>query len=513
LAVARAYLDMKLKEPFFEEKIVCLALALGLATCQHEEADGELFSYVSVVDIHTVGAFSKEWCANKQQDWIQQNSNDTPTSWCHCYRCGQSLVISCRKMEVTPDTARDIDIGPFQSTVCHACAEHVCSESEICPLSRDAVPLLVLAAYAAGGRAPVRVKVPTANDVYTISLLEKGEHVTPDGVKLCTLLNAFVYQSPFDTDLIDAFAQWAALAKKNSNGGYIIGEGLKEFMKNRESVPKRESVVGKYQTITLDGVLKVQKSRTLKQGLCDVVNALHDKVHSLHKAIKSVCEHPLEGDMGGGSVMTFISFQIPRDNKPESLHGTPAHADQGPGVNAAVALTREGLEKGKVLALWFWMNWHVDGVFDAIEAAISAPEAPVGLFEKFEEYGGLRRIQGDLKPRGSVKAFPRLSEEEMRYLHTKVPHGTKIVEQCHGDVVMVPPGVVHTVTNLMPSLKVAYDLLPDGEFLRVLLLHWMVVVPYIGQLNAEDYVSLQPTLLECFDDFYHFSCATGAAHQ
>lgn len=350
LACARGYLAEKLKEPFFEEKLVCFALGIGLGTCQHEEVDGKICTSVSVVGVDEVKAYSKEWCEKKLQDDLRQNSNDTPTNWCHCYRCGQSLVISCRKMLVVPDSERDKGDSPFQSTVCHACAEHEGSESEICPLSRDSAPLILLAAYAAGGHTPVRVQLPTANDVHKFSLLENGGLDTHEGVQSCTLLNAFVYKSAFDTGLMDAFAQWAALAKKNG-GGYILGDGMKDFMRGKETVPKRESLVSKYQTITLDGVVKVEKSRTFKQHECDVLNAVHDKVHALHKAINSACEHSLKGEPQGGEVMMFISFQIPADNKPESLHGTGAHADQGPGVNAAVALTNEGLKKGNIFIM------------------------------------------------------------------------------------------------------------------------------------------------------------------
>lgn len=94
------------------------------------------------------------------------------------------------------------------------------------------------------------------------------------------------------------------------------------------------------------------------------------------------------------------------------------------------------------------------------------------------------------RPHGLATAGKaHLSTEEMETLRGVFGEKMVVLEQKGGDMVFVPPGWVHQVTNLQPCLKVAWDTYDARHYEQYCLLHRRIACKYFGSTMADDYMS------------------------
>jgi oxalate decarboxylase/phosphoglucose isomerase-like protein (cupin superfamily) len=71
----------------------------------------------------------------------------------------------------------------------------------------------------------------------------------------------------------------------------------------------------------------------------------------------------------------------------------------------------------------------------------------------------------------------------------------KLVMQCDGDVVHVPPGWVHMVVNTAASVKVAFDMVKASAMVRYAM-SWARIATQVTKHNAPDYMDFPAHAVE-----------------
>jgi hypothetical protein len=218
------------------------------------------------------------------------------------------------------------------------------------------------------------------------------------------------------------------------------------------------------------------------------------ELHKIKDALKQqYSDAAFLNQLDDSSIMLFLNMQ----SKPGS--GTSIHADRMFGVNVAFALRKEDL--GNVLAYWLFFDPSPDSI-KAVNAFLSS-QASQKLRTKFPN--GFARpptvnpktgkfLQGGdeevLKHVGAD--LGHLDKTDMDELVNGCGQHVRLVGQRSGDVVTLNPGWVHSVYNMLPSLKVAFNALLDSQMLLLAVMGDVVGSQLLGQNSAEDYaVSLQ----------------------
>lgn len=171
--------------------------------------------------------------------------------------------------------------------------------------------------------------------------------------------------------------------------------------------------------------------------------------------------------------MLFLSMQ--------GGDGTGLHWDITRGLNVAFSLT-----PGVTGPLAYWLfipPWE----FEEFIAFVQSGNCVKVVRDKFEE---AIRIKTD---------FPLLSADEMFQLHRQVPNLVRIVSQSHGQVVHVAPGWIHSVVNVLPNWKLAFDFERLEEFPLYAYYRKIFGSGFFQDRCPEDYVTLDAVIKDNVD--------------
>jgi hypothetical protein len=207
-------------------------------------------------------------------------------------------------------------------------------------------------------------------------------------------------------------------------------------------------------------------------------------VHEIKDALKKqYADAACLDQLDDSSIMCFINIR--------RGSGTITHADRMFGVNAAFALREEDL--GKVLAYWLFFDPSPDSI-QAINTFIQSSRKLKSKFPKgfvrpptVNHKTGKFLQGGDVTGLKDVGAFELLDKADMDELVRGCGEHVQLVEQRSGDVVTLQPGWMHSVYNMLPSLKVAFNALLQAQMLLVAVMEDVVGSKLVGQRGAEDY--------------------------
>jgi hypothetical protein len=152
--------------------------------------------------------------------------------------------------------------------------------------------------------------------------------------------------------------------------------------------------------------------------------------------------------------------------------GTGLHVDWSEAYNIAFAVGSSASGERLVLAVWVFL--HPNHLAEAVAwIKDHVPRAKQGVLAVPKEQR------------------PLLSEEEVRQMHAALPAGAVVVlEQAAGDVVHVPPGWVHQVSNKQPCIKVAWDVHDELQYGTYVAVMQQIVSPWFKQHMAADYMGV-----------------------
>jgi hypothetical protein len=165
--------------------------------------------------------------------------------------------------------------------------------------------------------------------------------------------------------------------------------------------------------------------------------------------------------------------------------GTGLHLDWTQAYNIALALASTGA--GDVLAIWV-------GIAPCAVAAADAWLRSLKL-----EGSNQRLFPEGLRTKGRVRLDDNMVHQLQ--LHLSNLHGSNsvvVLEQRHGQVVYMPPGWVHQVTNKEPCVKLAWDYYEPSNFGKYALVHDMAAKLF-GDAMADDYVSVHQVVEKILD--------------
>ena len=167
--------------------------------------------------------------------------------------------------------------------------------------------------------------------------------------------------------------------------------------------------------------------------------------------------------------------------------GTGFHLDWTEAYNIAFSAGSAAVASDTVLAVWVFINPLLVGEADAwIKGTIKTSKRkhrqstqvsrwPDGFASSAEDRVHLKG--GDL-------------ERFMEYMHTlSTPNPVVILEQKPGQLVHVPPGWVHQVTNMSPNVKVAWDYYDASNMHKYVELQHKLASRYFKGSMARDYMS------------------------
>lgn len=143
--------------------------------------------------------------------------------------------------------------------------------------------------------------------------------------------------------------------------------------------------------------------------------------------------------------------------------GTGLHLDWTEAWNIAFAVIASDI--GAVLAVWVFIH----------------PSAVSTADQWLKEHGSA----GGFATPGKVV----LDDDDVAGLKAALPPGSVVIlEQHAGDRVYVPPGWVHQVRNLRPSLKLAWDWHDMSHLSQYAMLQSRIASPLFGAAMAHDYM-------------------------
>ena len=173
---------------------------------------------------------------------------------------------------------------------------------------------------------------------------------------------------------------------------------------------------------------------------------------------------------------------------PGSLQGTPFLLDQGWGGNLLLGFEKDVSDPH---AMWLFLRIISKEDLERLDIAVSThptlqKKFPMGMFPGIFLQGGKVVQLGD--KRASYQPGMVLSPDEMMYLQSACPGIATVKEQRHGEVMLVPPGNIHTVTTLRPCVKIAYNWVVSP--LELATMHYRVACWLLGPRSSADYMGL-----------------------
>jgi oxalate decarboxylase/phosphoglucose isomerase-like protein (cupin superfamily) len=103
-----------------------------------------------------------------------------------------------------------------------------------------------------------------------------------------------------------------------------------------------------------------------------------------------------------------------------------------------------------------------------------------------------------LREESRIRLNGSMVQQLQEYLNGMRPNSLVIVKQRHGQVVYVPPGWAHQVTNEQPCLKVAWDYYDPNNFGKYALVHKMAS-RFFGVAMSPDYVSINLVAMKALE--------------
>jgi hypothetical protein len=217
-----------------------------------------------------------------------------------------------------------------------------------------------------------------------------------------------------------------------------------------------------------------------------------------------------------GRVAWLVIFSFKKGN------GTGVHLDFSPAVNGAFALGWYTV--GTILAIWLIITNH-PGAIDAVNAYILKRDSEFQKRRKGRAVSSY--VKGIIRPPALVldeqqqqqpllggdtdtlkriqMHFGTMTLSEMRALHKACPAYVTLVEQRHGDVVVVPSGMPHAVWNTGHAhMKIAADRLVLEQLAQTALFQTRVGSKVFAQRNAEDYTSLYVRKFDDLEDMLNY---------
>lgn len=201
------------------------------------------------------------------------------------------------------------------------------------------------------------------------------------------------------------------------------------------------------------------------------------------------------------STMFFFSGLVNKKNpKKRGELGTGFHKDITRGANVAFAVEPENAGS-KILARWLFIKPTISALLKVHAYLTSCGEKDTGMQELQDAWvksGGFNPIpsfSGDGRTLHadaddmSKYALPIILSKEMDVIAAALPDDVLIVDQHHGEVVLVPPGWVHAVVNVEENWKLARDYAHRSEIPIYAFYHALIGVR-MGQRMASDYFSL-----------------------
>lgn len=227
-------------------------------------------------------------------------------------------------------------------------------------------------------------------------------------------------------------------------------------------------VNGRYLTLSMDQVPKK----------CPLGATLHEKSCELQQHLGQTCVNK--------DIMIFVMTDR---FDPKSLQGTGFHLDQGWGGNLLLGFEED---KNAPHALWLFLRITSKEDHERLDKAVKGSPSlkkkfPRGMFPGIFLKGGKVVTLGDSS--ASYKRGQLLTAKEMYYLQSACGGIAIVKEQRHGEVMLVPPGNIHTVTTLAPCVKIAYNWVGSSALLLATM-HHMVGCRLLGPNSALDYMGL-----------------------
>jgi hypothetical protein len=377
-----------------------------------------------------------------------------------CDRCGVSLSLRCFEVEE----------GEQEKLVllCPGCEE--ASSNAGVDLRLKEVPACaddcLWAILKNAGSAQIQELVPFPEPPQVTKLSCGGELVEDLG---CTReaakhvhrwVQAVVKASVDDKEALMGLPEHIQIAVGNLDRKDIGSMTLKNLQKIRDEN-------GRYVTLSLD-----QVPTTSLLG-----ETLHRMKHNMHQHLGHDCVNK--------DTMIFVmtdKFDL------GSLQGTPFHVDQGWGGNLLVGFDKDDTAPH---AIWLFLRITSKEEHERLDKAVESHPSlkkkfPMGMFPGIFVQGGKVLELGDT----SVAYQPGqvLTPDEMMYLQSACEGLATVKEHRHGEVMLVPPGNIHTVTTLRPCVKIAYNWV--GSPLLLATMHYMVACRLLGPRSSADYIGL-----------------------
>ena len=155
------------------------------------------------------------------------------------------------------------------------------------------------------------------------------------------------------------------------------------------------------------------------------------------------------------------------------------HCDPAKALNLALSLFNDKLNIIDTPCEAFWFILHPKSIDNALEWR--------------EKKIGNRIVKG-------IKDGIMFSYDMMKACakHLNDKEGATVawvVKQHHGDIIHIPIGYAHTVTNGSPCYKVAMDFLPTGNFYQCMIAH-LFVHRKLGNKHTDDYLAINTHVME-----------------
>jgi len=237
---------------------------------------------------------------------------------------------------------------------------------------------------------------------------------------------------------------------------------------NSNNLKKIRDDKGRYLTLSMD---QVPKNSPLGAKL-------HQRCSDLQQHLGQTCVNK--------DIMIFVMT----DNfDAKALQGTAFHLDQGWGGNLLL-----GFEDGNDAphALWLFLRITTEEEHKRLEKAVEGcpslkKKFPKGMFPNIFLKGGKVVELGDSSVQ--YRTDQLLTVDEMQYLQSACGGIATVKEQRPGEIMIVPPGNIHTVTTMHPCVKIAYNWL-GSSMLLLAAMHYMVACRLLGPLSCPDYMGL-----------------------
>ncbi len=248
-------------------------------------------------------------------------------------------------------------------------------------------------------------------------------------------------------------------------------------LKSHSGVSRKDEII----TRALDGTSYILFPLRLFKSTTTIMHSIATRLHKLYPS--TVFSHLSSATpvlrMRKGTLCIFGT----------EGRGTGFHVDVASAINIALSVAFTTNSKKRCapsdgpLAYWLFVR--------PTEAGIEAVSAWL-----------IKHLPSDY-PQGFMRneqsPAPALSVKHIQALHDAYPEHTMLIEQHHGDVVVVPIGWIHCVTNLQLCFKIAFDRVMPGDCAKVALCQQLIISKVFGPCQGTDYVALMPDIMEELD--------------